>query len=327
MNNVLINTITSQFITSDPYDLIAYSKPSPFGEITVIFDHKNDLSYFLAKEIAKSLDYQGSEKLTRILDPDEFGCPVQGYLNKIKDLEQIAGPINPRGITLINEPGLYHGTFKSTKIEAIQFRKHVTGTVLPEIRRTGSYLGAQAPATQGYLDAAINQLKIDLMPASTFGRRGVKKFQNSMDMDQITSLLIPEFTGSKVITYKILKESLYEHLRMHGFIAVGKTFPTSQGIDSGVVGIEVIPICYQDNKEVGKSLKTVVYEKFLDNFIESFMEKIRTRENLQKFKELTNNNIIPKEPNVGSDVNISFDNMPTMTKTSHLYENVSNTIN
>ena len=41
----------------------------------------------------------------------------------------------------VNEFGLYSLIFTSRKPEAKRFRKWVTGTVLPEIRKTGSYQG------------------------------------------------------------------------------------------------------------------------------------------------------------------------------------------
>ena len=42
-------------------------------------------------------------------------------------------------LTIINESGLYHLIFISRKPEAKAIRRWVTGTVLPSIRRTGSY--------------------------------------------------------------------------------------------------------------------------------------------------------------------------------------------
>ena len=44
----------------------------------------------------------------------------------------------------VNESGLYSLIFTSRKPEAKRFRKWVTRTVLPEIRKTGSYQGPTA---------------------------------------------------------------------------------------------------------------------------------------------------------------------------------------
>jgi prophage antirepressor-like protein len=40
---------------------------------------------------------------------------------------------------VIDESGMYSLILGSRKIEAKKFKKWVTGTVLPEIRKTGSY--------------------------------------------------------------------------------------------------------------------------------------------------------------------------------------------
>ncbi|WHU45168.1 BRO family protein [Gordonia sp. L191] len=50
-------------------------------------------------------------------------------------------------MTVVSEPGMYEVVIRSDKPEAVAFRRWITGTVLPEIRRTGSF-NAQ-PALQG----------------------------------------------------------------------------------------------------------------------------------------------------------------------------------
>lgn len=49
--------------------------------------------------------------------------------------------------TIVSEAGMYEVVIRSDKPEAIAFRRWITGTVLPEIRRTGSY-GAPAPVAE-----------------------------------------------------------------------------------------------------------------------------------------------------------------------------------
>lgn len=41
--------------------------------------------------------------------------------------------------TIVNEPGMYEVVIRSDKPEAVAFRRWITGTVLPQIRKTGSY--------------------------------------------------------------------------------------------------------------------------------------------------------------------------------------------
>lgn len=51
-----------------------------------------------------------------------------------------------RSVTIVSEAGMYEVVIRSDKPEAAAFRRWITGTVLPEIRKTGSY-GAQLALT------------------------------------------------------------------------------------------------------------------------------------------------------------------------------------
>jgi len=50
--------------------------------------------------------------------------------------------------TIVNEAGMYEVVIRSDKPEAVTFRRWITGTVLPEIRKTGSFGVVQSPAQQ-----------------------------------------------------------------------------------------------------------------------------------------------------------------------------------
>lgn len=82
--------------------------------------------WFVAMDVAQALDYGDAEAMTRRLDADE------------KQNRRIVG-FGPRGVTLINESGLYAAILGSRKLGAKRFRKWVTGTVLPSIRKTGQF--------------------------------------------------------------------------------------------------------------------------------------------------------------------------------------------
>lgn len=49
--------------------------------------------------------------------------------------------------TIVSEPGMYEVVIRSDKPDAINFRRWITGTVLPTIRKTGTY--SMAPALTG----------------------------------------------------------------------------------------------------------------------------------------------------------------------------------
>lgn len=54
-----------------------------------------------------------------------------------------------RRVAVVNESGMYEVIFRSDKPEAVEFRRFVTGTVLPQIRKTGQYaMAAVVPLTR-----------------------------------------------------------------------------------------------------------------------------------------------------------------------------------
>ncbi|WP_141620338.1 Bro-N domain-containing protein [Myxococcus sp. AB036A] len=98
--------------------------------------------WFVAKDIAESLEYRMASDLTRVLATDEV---------RTHDVRTDAGT---REMSIISEPGLYRAIFaakphsheKAEKVE--RFRRWVTHTVLPSIRKTGSYTTPGAPSPQ-----------------------------------------------------------------------------------------------------------------------------------------------------------------------------------
>lgn len=94
-----------------------------------------DNPWWVAKDIARTLGYSETEALTRRLDDEEK--------NTCTDNSSGQG----RSITLINESGLYSAILSSNKPESKKFKKWVTGTVLPSIRKTGGYLSGNVDFT------------------------------------------------------------------------------------------------------------------------------------------------------------------------------------
>lgn len=100
--------------------------------VRVVTDDRGE-PWFIAKEIAGAMGYSDAEAMTRRLDDDE------------KQNLQIVG-FGPRGVTIINESGLYSAILGSAKEEAKRFKRWVTSEVLPTIRKTGAYTPPQQTA-------------------------------------------------------------------------------------------------------------------------------------------------------------------------------------
>ena len=84
--------------------------------------------WFVLKDVCMVLGIANHKNVAARLEDDE------------KDGVRMADPIGRmQDTTIINESGLYDVILRSDKPEARPFRKWVTGTVLPAIRKTGSY--------------------------------------------------------------------------------------------------------------------------------------------------------------------------------------------
>lgn len=104
--------------------------------------------WFVAADLAAVLDYSETAAMTRHLDDDEKG---------LSTVQTLGGP---QEMTIISESGLYAAILKSRKPEARQFRRWVTGEVLPSIRKTGGYsMGDHARRVRDVFDVAGTAVK------------------------------------------------------------------------------------------------------------------------------------------------------------------------
>lgn len=98
-----------------------------FGDIrTVEIDGE---PWFVGKDVADNLGYQnGSRDINRHVDEEDR----QNYQNGTFE--------SNRGLTIINESGLYSLILGSKLDSAKRFQHWVTSEVLPSIRKTGAYV-------------------------------------------------------------------------------------------------------------------------------------------------------------------------------------------
>lgn len=88
----------------------------------------NDEPWFVGKDVCNLLGIANTkDSLSRLDDDERRGVGITDPIGRNQQ------------VTCINESGLYHLIFISRKPEAKSIRRWVTGTVLPSIRRTGSY--------------------------------------------------------------------------------------------------------------------------------------------------------------------------------------------
>ena len=114
---------------------------SDFGELDIIII--NAIPWFVGKDIAKILGHSNPRKALidhvdkedkRIFSYEEF----QKSQNVTFENGKITVP--PRGLTIINESGLYSLILSSKLPTAQKFKRWVTSEVLPSIRKYGAYM-------------------------------------------------------------------------------------------------------------------------------------------------------------------------------------------
>jgi anti-repressor protein len=108
----------------------------------VIFDFESTLvrvvdrdgsPWFVLAEVCRFLGIGNPSDAAGRLDDDEKGVATTDTLG------------GPQEVVIVNESGFYSLVMRSRKPEAKRFKKWVTATVLPEIRRTGTF-GTKAAA-------------------------------------------------------------------------------------------------------------------------------------------------------------------------------------
>ena len=135
-----------------------------------IVEHDGD-TWFVAKDVAAILGYTHTADMTRRLDEDEKGETKMHTLG------------GTQSFSTINESGLYHAAFGSSKGEAKDFRRWVTYEVLPSIRKTGSYTAK--PKQSLPLDEELKEYIRDLLSASTnFARQCSRLSERNSYLEQ-----------------------------------------------------------------------------------------------------------------------------------------------
>lgn len=116
-------------------EIVKVFENEEFGKVrTIVIDNE---PWFVGKDVAEILGYSNSK--------DAIATHVDDDDRKIIQRSEIATlDIPNRGLTIINESGLYGLILSSKLSNARKFKHWVTSEVLPAIRKTGSYSISQS---------------------------------------------------------------------------------------------------------------------------------------------------------------------------------------
>jgi prophage antirepressor-like protein len=124
-------------------------------QLRVVTDEHGD-PWFVAADVARILGYRDAFNMVRRLDEDDRGT------------RQASTPSGDQVVTVISEAGLYAAVLGSQVEGARTFKRWVTHEVLPQIRRTGSYVAPRSDRDRALALAheviALSQRNAELEP-------------------------------------------------------------------------------------------------------------------------------------------------------------------
>jgi len=95
--------------------------------------------WWVLADVCKVLELSDVSMTARRLDDDEKDILKPVADSHFKDKSDLGLNIPNRGVTIVNESGLYNVILRSDKPQAKAFRRWITHEVLPSIRKTGTY--------------------------------------------------------------------------------------------------------------------------------------------------------------------------------------------
>ena len=250
-------------------NLKVFSNPE-FGKIRTVTI--NDEPWFIGKDIAEILGYKNiSRDINRHVDKDDILNYQDGSLK------------TNRGVTVINESGLYSLILSSKLPTAKKFKHWVTSEVLPTIRKTGGYVSNDDAFISTYLPFADDQTK--MLFKSTL--QTVRQLNDKIEADRPKVLFADAVTASKTDILigelaKIIRQNgcdigekrLFKWLREHGYLISRKgtdyNAPTQRSVDMGLFRVKETAITHSDgHTTISKTTK--VTGKGQSYFINKFL--------------------------------------------------------
>ena len=201
---------------------------------TIVIDSE---PWFVLADLCKVLDIANTRNVAARLADDQKG---------VHPMDTLGGRQN---IGVVNESGMYEVVIRSDKPEAVKFRRWITGTVLPEIRRTGSF-GAVAALPMSEDEIVMHALTIQnrkiaaLTAKVEADKPKVEAFDELMEADGTYSFL----AASKILGWG--RNVMMRDLRRLGILQ-GNNLPYQRYEHH----FKVVPQTYK-NRKTGETIPT-----------------------------------------------------------------------
>lgn len=248
-------------------ELQIFSNPE-FGSVRTLAIE--DEPFFVGKDVATVLGYS-----------DAFGALKKHVDEEDKQNCQNDSFESNRGMTVINESGLYSLILSSKLPTAKKFKRWVTSEVLPKIRKTGMYATEQLLDDPDLAIRAFQALKEEREKRKVLELKNAELQPKAIFADAVTASATTILIGDLA---KILKQNgieigqkrLFEWLRENGYLIKRKgsdwNSPTQRSMELGLFKIKETAVTHSDgHTTVNKTTK--VTGKGQQYFINLFLKE------------------------------------------------------
>lgn len=255
------------------------------GKRVRVLTNQDGEPQWVGKDICEILEIKNSRDALSRIDPEGVG---------------IADTLTPGGVQklrVVNESGLYELLFQSRVPQAKEFRRWVTGEVLPEIRRHGMY--ATTATVEQMLADPTTAIKLLEQIKQERDQRKALEAQAAIDKPKVmfadavaeanTDILVRDL--AKILRgngIEVGGNRLFAWLRKHKYLMDGpsriKHTPTQKAMELGLFKIKETVVTRSDGrssitvtpKVTGKGQRYFV-ERFLDGRFD--IDDIKTNKN------------------------------------------------
>lgn len=227
----------------------------------------NNEPWFVGKDVADILGYQnGSRDINRHVDEEDR----KNYRNGTFD--------SPRGMTFINESGLYSLVLSSKLPSAKKFKRWITSEVLPTLRKTGKYSINEMDSKELLARAVIESQRLieekdrqieEMKPKALF-TDAVSASKGSVTIGAFAKML----TKNGVT---IGQNRLYAWLRENGYLVKdgrNKNVATQRYIEQGLFELKE-NLTFENGEPIIRKPTTMITGKGQKYFMDLFLKGLK----------------------------------------------------
>ena len=191
-----------------------------FGEIRTVTI--NNEPWFVGKDVATALGYKNTKDAIishvddedkRVIQRSEIATLENHIPEDVLPMNFVSAEIPNRGLTTINESGLYALIFGSKLETAKKFKHWVTSEVLPSLRKTGSYeMKNYSPEMKAILMHDEKIVKIDGRVTDLENNMVIDYGQQQTLKNEVNKVVVNALGGKESNAYKEVSKKVFSEI-------------------------------------------------------------------------------------------------------------------